>query len=431
MGRLILRSTAVQDAEGPTAPTITATAASSSTVTVTRTIPATDVSGILNYETQRSPAGAGTWTTVDTSNTSPLTVGGLSSATAYDFRQRAIDNLSNVGTFSSVVSATTLSGGSSLVDGQAFSVIGGTFGTRPDYNDGDYTFSGVRHIHKRFTRFENPFPTNGSSRATFESDANGKGFIPAGLGFAFASTPSAEGLSIQTGGPSSSGKYLRKLGDTFADAGYIQIDINCPTPADIYICYKARGGDGAKIWRLWHDDDSHDVFLGTGGIFRDDRGSGSWPYDGTAFFSGASTGFQDSATTWNRHELILSVANQSRFRCSGTVVSCEVYIGGNPTTDSTIPMVTSADNGQAVHMTWPNSVDSGIAREYADMYVDFTAARVEVSNGGKTEVQPLSSWAAGQINGVFNKGELSAGSATLRVYSASDAVIHTASVTVA
>lgn len=322
-------------------------------------------------------------------------------------------------------------GGGDLVDGQAFTITGTGFGTRADNNDGDYTFAGVQHIHKRFTRFENNFPANGSSQATFMNDSNGKGFFPAGASFAFQNTPSADGLSIETGGPSQSGKYFRKAGNSFADEGEVLADVTLATPADTYICYKTRGGDGAKIFRLWHVNDSHDVFLGTGGIFRDDRGGGSWPYDSTAFFSGASTGWQDSATTWNRHELILSVASQSRLRVSGTLVVCEVYIGGNPTTDSTIPMITSDDNGQAVHLSFPNSVDDGINRDFADIYIDYTAARVEVTDGSKTEIQVLTSWADTQINGVFNKGELSSGAGTRYTYNASDAVIKTESVTIA
>jgi hypothetical protein len=94
-------------------------------------------------------------------------------------------------------------------------------------------------------------------------------------------------------------------------------------------------------------------------------------------------------------------------------------------------MVTSDDNGKSTHMTWPNSVDDGIAREFADIYLDFTAARVEVTDGSKTEIQVLTSWADGEINGVFNQGELSPGPGTRNVYNASDAVIKTESVTIA
>jgi hypothetical protein len=322
-------------------------------------------------------------------------------------------------------------GGGDLVDGQAFTITGSGLGTRADNNDGDYTFAGVRHIHKRFTRFENAFPANGSSRATFESDSNGKGFAPCGAAFAFADTPSTEGVSIETGGPSTSGKFLRKVGNSFADEGGIIVDVTLPTPAEAYVCYKARGGtDGSKIFRYWIASDDGNFFLGTGGIQRDDP-QGSWPFDSTAFTSGSSTGWQDSTTDWNRHELILHVANESKLRVSGTAVTFECYTGGNPSNESTLPMITSTDNGEQVHLTWPNSVNDGLVRDYADVYVDFTAARVEVTDGSKTEIQVLTSWADTEINGVFNKGELSSGAGTRYTYNASDAVIKTESVTIA
>lgn len=107
MALLVTRSTRPVDTEGPTAPTITASATGTSTVQVTRTVLATDISGILNYETQRSLQGAGAWTSFDFSNTTPLTAAGLAAGTAYEFRQRAFDTLGNAGSFSPTVSATT------------------------------------------------------------------------------------------------------------------------------------------------------------------------------------------------------------------------------------------------------------------------------------------------------------------------------------
>lgn len=110
MALFITRSTRAVDTAGPTAPTITATAASTSTVTIERTASASDPSGIAYYDTQRSLAGADSWTTFDSSSTSPLTASGLSPSTAYDFRQRGVDTLGNLGSFSATASATTQGG---------------------------------------------------------------------------------------------------------------------------------------------------------------------------------------------------------------------------------------------------------------------------------------------------------------------------------
>lgn len=118
MALFVTRSTRVLDNVGPTAPTIVATPASTTTITINRSVAATDVSGIQYYETQRSPAGAGSWTTFDNSNTNPLTAAGLTEATAYDFRQRAIDTVGNIGTFSTTATATTQSSTGGGVVGQ-------------------------------------------------------------------------------------------------------------------------------------------------------------------------------------------------------------------------------------------------------------------------------------------------------------------------
>jgi hypothetical protein len=78
------------------------------------------------------------------------------------------------------------------------------------------------------------------------------------------------------------------------------------------------------------------------------------------------------------------------------------------------------DSGFDVRLTWPNSLDAGGNFDFADVYVDFTAARVEISDGTKTEIQPVTAWSPASIQFVFNKGELTGGPATLYVYDAND-----------
>lgn len=110
MPLFVSRSTRAVDTTGPSAPTISASATTTSTITITRTSSSSDASGISYYETQRSAAGAGAWTTFDTSSTNPLTAAGLNPATSYDFRQRAVDTLGNLGTYSATATATTATG---------------------------------------------------------------------------------------------------------------------------------------------------------------------------------------------------------------------------------------------------------------------------------------------------------------------------------
>lgn len=79
-----------------------------------RTVNSTDATGIAYYETQRAAAGSGSWTTFDSSSTNPLTAAGLNPGTAYDFRQRGVDPLGNVGSYSETSTASTASDGGSL-----------------------------------------------------------------------------------------------------------------------------------------------------------------------------------------------------------------------------------------------------------------------------------------------------------------------------
>lgn len=109
MALFVSRSTRVADTAGPSTPTITTGTATSSTITITRTVDSTDASGVAYYETQRAAAGSGSWTAFDSSNTNPLTAAGLNPGTAYDFRQRAVDVFGNVGSFSSTSTSTTQS----------------------------------------------------------------------------------------------------------------------------------------------------------------------------------------------------------------------------------------------------------------------------------------------------------------------------------
>jgi chitodextrinase len=99
------------DAIAPTAPVISA-AAASLTITVTLATASTDAgSGVASYTLQRATNSGFTanLTTTNslTSASFPLSVSGLAAATQYFFRLRAVDGSSNIGSFSAAVNATT------------------------------------------------------------------------------------------------------------------------------------------------------------------------------------------------------------------------------------------------------------------------------------------------------------------------------------
>jgi hypothetical protein len=138
-------SATTQDLTAPTAPTITATAVSSSSVSIALTVPSTDAGvGVANYTLQRA-TDAGFTANLTTTNgilasQFPLSITGLGSSTQYFFRLRAVDAASNIGPFSTMSSATTQSagGGNTLTHGVAATITGSGFGTQsaPFYQDG-------------------------------------------------------------------------------------------------------------------------------------------------------------------------------------------------------------------------------------------------------------------------------------------------------
>lgn len=95
------------------------------TVPLTWSVPATGTAP-FSYTVQRSPAGAGTWTTV-ASGVADLfyTAAGLTATTAYDFRVAATND-GGTGTYSATASATTGAAPAVPVPGQVTGLTAGT-----------------------------------------------------------------------------------------------------------------------------------------------------------------------------------------------------------------------------------------------------------------------------------------------------------------
>lgn len=88
--------------DAPAAPTLTA---GSTQLGVAFVAPGSDGGSVItSYDYRRSPAGAGTWTTV-TGVTSPFTITGLTNGTSYDVQVRAVNGVGN-GAWSASSTAT-------------------------------------------------------------------------------------------------------------------------------------------------------------------------------------------------------------------------------------------------------------------------------------------------------------------------------------
>ena len=99
---------AAADTQPPTAPTnVAATAVGSTQINLTWTA-ATDNVGVTEYRIERcQSAGCSTFTQVGTATAPSFSNMGLSPATSYSYRVRAVDAAGNLGPYSTIVSATT------------------------------------------------------------------------------------------------------------------------------------------------------------------------------------------------------------------------------------------------------------------------------------------------------------------------------------
>ena len=69
---------------------------------------------------------------------------------------------------------------------------------------------------------------------------------------------------------------------------------------------------------------------------------------------------------------------------------------------------------------------------FADIYYDYTPARIEVTDGINVEIMCLTSWSSSAINYLFNKGALTTGAKrVLNVYNSSNVLVYSTYVAVA
>lgn len=110
-----VQSATAADTTAPTAPVISATPLSASSIEVAIVTPATDTgSGVAGYDLEYKRAVDTNWSVSGTNlpiGDYPRAVSLLPASTLHDFRSRARDQVGNIGPYSAVVQATTLASG--------------------------------------------------------------------------------------------------------------------------------------------------------------------------------------------------------------------------------------------------------------------------------------------------------------------------------
>ena len=385
----------------------------------------------------------------------------------------------------------TITGGtalsSSLVHGSAYTLTGSNLGTRPNYNLGGYTWQGVSHMHYLWCAFDQGNPSsytysgwnavlggmapqwydNTGAASTLPVPAIGTGNGPNQSGI-YSGGPSAGGYYWQRS-PNPSGAFSRfgglheNIGGIAAVASYTgeywsvkhRINGAAYEQTDGYnksfrrsYKYISAPNDVETILYVTGSNASPSLLYG-GGATGDP--SGGW-IPGTGVGGGNLYGSSPpNMHNWCRWENLVK-ANPGvspgtvRTRINGTTLTW-----GNTSTPvhpSDIPAITASlttfadstytpalSGGSGLYgMVWGSEVAVAAAytHDFADVYHDFTPARVEISDGTYSEPQILSAWSPSGINFNFNKGQLSSGAGrTLTVYDASENIVATQTVTVA
>lgn len=303
--------------------------------------------------------------------------------------------------------------------GERVTLNGTGLGNRPDFNDIDDTWKGHRYMNFRFTDFSaGTFPSQSSYN---NNPRQSDGFYPQRSG-AWWSSWSNEGLSVENGGPSRSGKYLkrRQLSGTSEIGG---ASVWMPGAADAYgdllisasFMMSATGNrqQSGKAFRVWGDTSAGSIYITSGGGGYSLRGDGS--------VENCSGGFNGDGIEWGDGPHEFQLGNWDRVtlefdKSSGLITA---YING----EYQWANKWWCNFGLGGHtIDFPNMLDDqsrGYGNDgsynYADIYIDFSQARVVLgdkssySSSSKRELQLPIQWSSTSIAFALNAGEFSNG----------------------
>ncbi len=294
-------------------------------------------------------------------------------------------------------------------------------------------------MHFVWCDFGGTLPADGSSQASYKSAFGG--LYPA-ESYNFVSDLAARNMTIQSGGPSQSGKYSRKISTGHAQGGYwmrrTENDSGYPGVGAFiaYVCNKIRTdysvdpGDGnpagSKKYRWSPDGNARDFYFGHNGDIRE---SGEWPYQSAAFHSHTI-----GSVSFSRDEYIMT-PNSNSIQCVHITDNvAKEYTGYFPGSIEDVPhpfkvpLVNDIDSTR--NCSWSltaNSTENNGIVDYTDLYQDFTLKRVELWNTAGTihEIQLCKSWSSTSIVIACNRGALSLGAVKVKIIDIDNTVIAT------
>ena len=282
--------------------------------------------------------------------------------------------------------------------GQTVTVSGSGFGSHASYNNVSDTWNGGQYLNFRFKDFE-------------DATLNSHGFYAQSGGSPW--TPTATDLSIQSGGPTNSTSFMRRMYGQ--ENGGLSADV-AGAGNQLYTTFKfmvPSGTQSGKLFRFYADSPQNNVWISTGCSDLWVRGFSECTATSCANAQVQwGTGPQLTAGVWHRLEFWVNADTNT--------VTASVDGAVNWTMSNWLNS-TLALNGHTVD--YPNMIDG--ARDascppvgsynYDDIFVDFTQARVEIGDASTwaavqhKEVQIPVSWSASSVQIKVNKGEFTTG----------------------
>jgi len=283
----------------------------------------------------------------------------------------------------------------------------GSFGSHANYNNQSRSWQGSQHLAFRFADFAGATP--GSNTQSAWESATG-GLYPHNGGD-FTSDNASRQITMQSGGPSQSGRFGRRgYSGSVSNprlGGWGCRGSSALAGNGMYMCFKYRvpsAPTGGKPFRVYFNEGGANFYLADGSNYGLTAMSESRPCGDFGIMRYA--GNAPSRSAWRRVELFFG---STTVECAidGTVINWSN--SSNPTHTAMAAVCSNyTTNGRSIE--FPDMIDDAgggaASYDYADIYINGTSNRFELRKNGIREVQIPDSWSAGSCQIRLNQGAI-------------------------
>lgn len=301
-------------------------------------------------------------------------------------------------------------------------------GSKTDFNAGNYTFAGHRHMALRSTDFDSATAATPSSNTKAGWQALLQGIYPIKTSNDFNDQATASGATLElTGGPTHSGKWLKRQASQAIRTLYPSnwrlrnwnlLD-NSGYKSYLYVSFYLQtfdDDDTGKWYRMYwrrdlpSSDPKYSSSFWTGKMAGGGQFTWRVEWSGNGELGGYADQSHPTTGVWNRMELFFDFANDSY----------QVHINGKPITDSSRNYFGTVAgqlglNSQITYALLGNTLEpmaeDGHHVGWAMPYADYSSKRIELADNSnwalktKSVVQPVKSWTSGNVEFIVNQGD--------------------------